>query len=209
MPRRLLKFGTAVRSRIVMIASDGGSIRLPRPGVGTWAGSGGTGDGDSGFASSAGTGATDGTRKSGGPSSIGAHCPVRFRSEKITVPSGCLHCHVSAEADTAPNSTLQTMRTKILNAPRPLRERVRVRGKLSISQLSIKPAGNCLPTPGSKATIKGIMAVSKTVSLKKKSHAKPALRRMSSTRSAVSRDLKTALKAIATRQTRPLADVLK
>src|SRR2546422_3606656 len=95
MPRRLLKFGIAVRSRIVMIASDGGSIRRPRPGVGTWAGSGA---GGSGFASSAGPGAIDGIRKSGGPSPIGAHCPVRFRSEKITVPSACLHFHVSAWA---------------------------------------------------------------------------------------------------------------
>src|SRR5438309_4263238 len=98
MPRRLLKFGTAVRSRIVMIASDGGSIRRPRPGVGTWAGSGGTGVARSGSASSAGTGGIDGTRKSGGPSPIGAHCPVRFRSEKITVPSGCVHRHIWADA---------------------------------------------------------------------------------------------------------------
>src|SRR5437762_917525 len=126
MPRRLLKFGIAVRSRIVMIASDGGSIRLPRPGVGTWAGSGGAGFTGSGFASSEGTDGIDGIRKSGGPSPIGAHCPVRFRSEKITVPSGCLHRHVSAWATDAPNSVLQTMRMKILNVPRPLRERVRV-----------------------------------------------------------------------------------
>src|SRR6266571_53201 len=98
MPRRLLKFGIAVRSRIVMTASFGGSIRRPRPGVGTWAGSGGAGFAGSGFASSAGTGATDGTRKSGGPSPIRAHCPVKFRSEKITVPSGCVHRHISAEA---------------------------------------------------------------------------------------------------------------
>src|SRR5256885_15146628 len=106
MPRRLLKFGTAVRSRIVMIASDGGSIRRPRPGVGTWAGSGGAGFAGFGFASSSGTGATDGTRKSGGPSPIGAHCPVRVRSEKTTLPSGRLHRHISAEGAYAPTVTL-------------------------------------------------------------------------------------------------------
>src|SRR2546421_9779494 len=81
-----------------MTASFGGSIRRPRPGVGTWAGSDGAGFAGSGFASSAGTGATDGTRKSGGPSPIRAHCPGKFRSEKNTVPAGCVHRHISAEA---------------------------------------------------------------------------------------------------------------
>src|SRR5438445_12642709 len=81
-----------------MTASFGGSIRRPRPGVGTWAGSGGAGFAGSGFASSAGTGATDGTRKSGGPSPTRAHCTVKFRAEKITVASGCVHPHLVAEA---------------------------------------------------------------------------------------------------------------
>jgi len=66
-----------------------------------------------------------------------------------------------------------------------------------------------LPTSGYKATIKGIMASTKAVPLKRKSHTKPARRRTSPAQSVIGRDLKTALKAIATRQTRPLSDVLK
>src|SRR6266571_2702652 len=117
MPRRLLKFGIAVRSRIVMTASFGGSIRRPRPGVGTWAGSGGAGFAGSGFASSAGTGATDGTRKSGGPSPISAHFPEKFRSEKITVPSGCVHRHISADAEALQHATNKPTTTRAIHFP--------------------------------------------------------------------------------------------
>ena len=53
------------------------------------------------------------------------------------------------------------------------------------------------------------MAGTKAVPLKRKSHTKPARRRTSPAHSVIGRDLKTALKAITTRQTRPLADVLK
>src|SRR5438128_1411243 len=80
-------------------------------------------------------------------------------------------------------------------------KRVRVRGKLSIPQLSIKPAGNCLPTSGYKATIKGIMASTKAVPLKRKSHTNPARRRTSPVQSVIGRDLKPALQAIDHAQT--------
>src|SRR2546428_14089192 len=98
MPRRLLKFGTALRSRIVMIASDGGSIRRPRPGVGTWAGSGRAGFAASGFPSSAGTGGTDGTRSNGGRASSLRHSPLGFLSEKTTDPAGFVKRHLSGLA---------------------------------------------------------------------------------------------------------------